>query len=73
MIRTVEGIIDEHGHVRLIEPVQLAAARRALIIILDERPSTGTSDDAFLSEAALAHDWDRAEEDEAWAHFQPVR
>lgn len=25
----------------------------------------------FLSEPALAKDWDRPEEDEAWAHLQP--
>jgi len=24
-----------------------------------------------LSEAALAEDWNRPEEDEAWAHLQP--
>ena len=28
---------------------------------------------ALLSEAALAKDWNRTEEDAAWQHFQPVR
>jgi hypothetical protein len=27
----------------------------------------------LLSEAALAVDWDRAEEEEAWSHLQPGR
>ena len=28
---------------------------------------------ALLSEAALAEDWDRPEEDAAWSHLQPVQ
>ena len=28
---------------------------------------------ALLSEAALAEDWDRPEEDVAWSHLQPAR
>ena len=71
MIRTVEGIIDENGSVRLLEPVQLPAASRALVTILDECPSTSVSGNALLSESALAQDWDCPEEDEAWAHLQP--
>jgi len=27
----------------------------------------------LLSEAALAEDWNRAEEDAAWAHLQPAK
>ncbi|MBM4123070.1 MAG: hypothetical protein FJ249_10825 [Nitrospira sp.] len=70
MIRTVEAIIDEKGDVRLLEPVRLPAARRALVMILEERPTAGVSESALLSEAALAEDWNRPEEDEAWAHLQ---
>ncbi len=28
---------------------------------------------ALLSEAALAEDWNRPEEDKAWAHLQPAK
>jgi hypothetical protein len=73
MIRTVEAVIDEHGNVRLREPVHLPAARRALVMILEEQPVAGMPESALLSEAALAEDWNRQEEDEAWSHFQPVR
>jgi hypothetical protein len=73
MIRTVEAVIDEHGNVRLLEPVQLPAGRRALVTILEERPGVGVSETALLSEAALAEDWNRPEEDEAWSHLQQVR
>jgi len=73
MIRTVEAVIDENGSVRLLEPVQLPASRRALVTILEERPAPGAVESALLSEAALAEDWNRPEEDEAWSHLQQVR
>lgn len=67
-MRTVEAIIETTGEVRLVESVKLPSPRRALVTILEEAP---TADDvALLSEAALAEDWSRAEEDAAWAHLQ---
>ena len=71
MIKTVEAIIDEQGNVRLLERVRPAGVRRALVTILEESPSEAES--ALLSEAALAEDWNRPEEDEAWSHLQQVR
>jgi hypothetical protein len=72
MIRTVEAVIDEHGNVRLLKPVHLPSARRVLVTILDDRPTAGEPESALLSEAALAEDWSRPEEDEAWAHLSQV-
>ncbi len=46
---------------------------RALVTILEERPSPEGPASAPLSEAALAQDWDWPEEDDAWSHLQPVR
>ena len=69
MARTIEAMIDEHGHVRLLEDVPLPAGCRALVTILDEIGGA-TQEPALLSEKALAADWGRAEEDEAWAHLQ---
>ena len=68
-MKTVEAIIEPTGEVRLVEPVQVASPTRALVTILDERPDTPET--AKLSEAALAEDWNRAEEDAAWAYLQP--
>ena len=68
-MRTVEAIIEPSGQVRLIEPVHVSSPRRALVTILEEAPLA--HDAAFLSEAALAEDWNRSEEDVAWAHLQP--
>ena len=73
MIRTVEAVIDEEGNVRLLERVHLLATRRALVTILEERPVAGAPESALLSEAALADEWNRPEEDEAWSHLQQVR
>ncbi|HUE85831.1 MAG TPA: hypothetical protein VMO26_07100 [Vicinamibacterales bacterium] len=73
MIKTVEAVIDERGNVRLLEPVRPGVARRALVTILDERPTDQPSETALLSEPALAEDWNRPEEDEAWKHLQRVR
>jgi hypothetical protein len=69
MIKTVEAVIDEKGHVRLLESINLPSARRALVTILEE-PATSISETALLSERALAEDWNRPEEDAAWSHLQ---
>jgi hypothetical protein len=73
MIRTVEAVIDEQGNVRLLEAVHLPSTRRALVTILEDRPASGAPESALLSEAALAEDWNRPEEDEAWSHLREVR
>lgn len=73
MIRTVEATIDQSGAVRLLEDVDLQGTRRALVTILEEEPVARGNEAALLSEAALAEDWDRPEEDEAWSHLQSGR
>ncbi len=66
---TVEAIIDEEGNVKILQPVSLQSARRALLVVLDE-PARTVAETALLSEAALAEDWLRPEEDEAWSYLQ---
>ena len=72
MIQTVEASIDETGNVRLTEPLRLPSVCLALVTILNESDRLPVSETALLSEAALAADWDRPEEDAAWAHLQRV-
>jgi len=70
-MRTFEAIIDEQGRIRLLQPLEAGAPRRALVVLLDEAiPSADEA--ASLSEEALA-DWNRPEEDSAWSHLQPVK
>ena len=71
MQQTIEATIDEQGNVQLLEPIQLSEPRRAVVTILtDERDFSET---AWLSEAALAEDWNRPEEDAAWWYLQQER
>ena len=70
MPQTIEATIDEQGNVRLLQPIQLSKPRRAYVTILaDER---NISETALLSEAALAGDWNRSEEDAAWSYLHPA-
>lgn len=73
MIQTIEAIIEPDGKVLLLESVQLTESHRALVTILEDEPSTKASVTALLSEQALAEDWNRPEEDEAWSHLQLAR
>ncbi len=67
VLRSIEVMIEKDGTVRLPKKMKLSSPRRAILTILDE-PMIET---ALLSEAALAEDWNRPEEDKAWAHLQP--
>ncbi len=69
MHQTIDAVIDEDGRVHLKEQVKLEDKHRALVIILDE-PEEDVAETARLSEAALAKDWNRPEEDEAWQEYQ---
>jgi hypothetical protein len=70
MLQTLEAVIDESGAVRLLEKVRLPSACRALVTILEDQPPVHALESALLSGAALAWDWNRPEEDAAWAHLQ---
>lgn len=53
---------------RLLEPIQLPKPRRAYVTILTD--DLDIPETALLSEAALAEDWNRTEEDAAWSHLK---
>lgn len=69
VLRSIEATIEKDGTVRLHKKVRLPASRRAILIILDE--PAPVAETALLSEPALAEDWNRPEEDEAWAYLRP--
>lgn len=74
MMQTVQAVIDKNGKVLLLENVQISKPRRALVTILDDEGFDEIPNlNALLSEQALASDWNRPEEDEAWAHLQRVQ
>ena len=72
MIQTVEAVIDGSGRIRLLGEIHVLEPRRALVTILEE-PAVVPVEAALLSEAALAEDWLRPEEDAAWSHLQSER
>jgi hypothetical protein len=69
-MKTVEAVIEPTGEVHLAEPVHVTSPRRALVTILEEAP--GANETTLLSEASL-EDWNRPEEEAAWAHLQPAK
>lgn len=52
MSQTVDAVIDEDGAVRLLKPVHLPGARRALVTILDDQPAWEGDLDAGYREMA---------------------
>ena len=59
MHKTVEAITRRDGQIRLLVPLNLSHPARALVTVLEDVNT------ARLSEAALAKDWEREEEDKA--------
>jgi hypothetical protein len=64
---TIEAEVDEQGIIRPREGVSLPPGARLLITVLEPE----AFDTALASEAALAADWSRPEEDAAWADLRP--
>lgn len=70
-MRSVPATIDAQGQVHLLEPIALSGTHRAIVTILDGENEPQSPETALLSEPALAKDWNRPEEDAAWAYLQP--
>ncbi len=69
MIRTIEVEIDESGRMHPTEPTAELPNGRALVTWQTD-PDI---DCMLMSEASLAVDWLKPEEDEAWAYMQPAK
>ena len=75
MSKSIEATINPDGSVQLLEAFSLTKPHRAILTILEEDADTQNHFDEtlLLSEPALAEDWNKPEEDEAWKHLQRVR
>jgi hypothetical protein len=69
MLQTIEVEIDAQGQVHVVGVDTPLPPGRALLTLL--KPVA--NEEALLSEAALAQDWLRPEEDAAWAYLRPDR
>jgi hypothetical protein len=65
---TIEAEVDAEGNIRPKEPVSLPPGSQLLITVV----APTTAETALLSEASLAVDWNRPEEDAAWADLGPA-
>ena len=65
MKATLEAEVDAKGNIRLKDAVTLRPGSRVLVTVVQDAPP----ETAVLSEASLAADWNRPEEDAAWAAF----
>jgi hypothetical protein len=61
----IEAEVDDQGNIRPREPLVLTPGSRVLVTVLDP----AGMETALLSEAALAEDWQRPEEDAAWSQL----
>ena len=69
-----ESKLLDDGHLYCPEEFAKAEARYEVIVTLPFLDGEeGDNETALLSEEALAKDWSRKEEDEAWSHLQPDR
>jgi hypothetical protein len=68
-LQSIQATVDPSGQVHLLQAVKLDKPAKAVLTILPD----DADETALCSEASLAEDWNRPEEDDAWAHLQPVR
>jgi hypothetical protein len=68
MLQSIEGIVDHPGKLRIPKRFKLPKSRRIMLTIWEE-PSEDEFNLALLSELALAYEWGRPEEGEAWSHL----
>ncbi len=68
-LKPVPATVMPNGTVRLLESITLPFPARAIVTLLieDDTPET-----ALLSQDALS-DWNREEEEQAWAHLQVAK
>jgi hypothetical protein len=76
MLQTYKAVLQPNGSLLFLDlpEMPMRTPRRVLVTFTDEPISADTAlCGATLSEAALAQDWTRVEEDAAWAHLQPAK
>ena len=76
MLQTYEAVLQPNGSLQFLDlpAMPTRTPQRVLVTFTDEPIALDTTlCGATLSEAALAQDWTRVEEDAAWAHLQPTK
>ncbi|MDO8844106.1 MAG: hypothetical protein Q7U98_15460 [Methylicorpusculum sp.] len=73
MLKTYEAVLEPNGQLHFLEAVPTPSTTSCRVLVTfttEQQPADTALCGASLSEAALAEDWLRNEEDAAWAHLQ---
>jgi hypothetical protein len=73
VLQTYKATVDNKGNLQLPENLVLPTGSQVLITILDKptpQEQEPVNEETLLSEPALAVDWNKPEEDEAWEFLQ---
>lgn len=76
MIHTYQAIINQEGSVLPLKTLKFNEPKRAILIVFDKEFEDSfyeKSDSYIMSESTLANDWNRPEEDEAWAYLNQAK
>ncbi|MCX8520328.1 MAG: hypothetical protein ORN28_02185 [Rhodoferax sp.] len=76
MMQTFETVLQPNGHLQFLDMPATSplTPQRVLVTFTEAFVAADTAVcGATLSESALAQDWQRDEEDAAWAHLQSTR
>jgi|UniRef100_UPI0037834210 hypothetical protein len=71
-LRPVPATVLPNGTVRLLENIRLPFPAMAVVTLLIEDDAPAGPETALLSQDALM-DWNRDEEEAAWAHLQEAK
>jgi hypothetical protein len=69
MEKLYEAFVESDGRIRLNIPLHLEKGLRVLVAVPQTDLDIAVSG-IVLSESALSVDWNKPEEDDAWAHLQ---
>ncbi|MFA5803524.1 MAG: hypothetical protein WC879_02670 [Melioribacteraceae bacterium] len=67
-MQSIQTIIEPNGHIRFPGNLRISKPTKAIITFLEEESKLRFTE--LVSEKSLAEDWNKPEEDEAWAHLQ---
>lgn len=75
-MQTYKAVLQPNGSLQFLDRAPLPNHKPCHVLVTfteEPVPQETALCGASLSEAALAKDWLREEEDEAWSHLQPVK
>jgi hypothetical protein len=69
MLPSIHAIVEKDGRIRPLEHIDVHEGTHVIVTFLTDADDMPRNATAVLSESSLS-DWNRPEEDEAWAYLQ---